>query len=74
VAVQRCILTIATQRSDAAGIDWDGDSPEVIAEQLGARYQQDERGEALPIDPDGGTSQPSANGARHESAYQRPTT
>jgi hypothetical protein len=73
-AVQRCILTVVAQRADAATIDWDGDSPEVIAEQLGARYQQDGRGEALPIEPDGGAPRPSTNGARHQDVFQRPST
>jgi len=73
-AVQRCILTIVAHRSDAAAIDWDADSPEVIAEQLGARYRQDERGDALPIEPEGEANRPSTNGSRHETTLQRPGT
>jgi hypothetical protein len=73
-AVQRCILIVVAHRNDAATIDWDGDSPEVIAEQLGARYQKDKRGDALPIDPAGESQRPSTNGARHENAFQQPAS
>ena len=50
--VQRCILSTLAHRDDAAEIDWDNDAPEVIAERLGARYQTDDRGSALPFEPD----------------------
>jgi len=73
-AVQRCILTVVAQRREAAAIDWDSDSPEVIAEQLGAHYRQDERGDALPIELGGDMPRPSSNGSRHENAFHQPTT
>lgn len=48
---QHCILTVLADRADAADVDWDYDAPEVIAERLGALYELDSRGVALPIDP-----------------------
>ena len=51
-ATQRCILSTLAQRAAVAEIDWDNDPPEVIAEQLGARYELDSQGAALPIEPD----------------------
>jgi hypothetical protein len=50
-ARQRCILTVVAERSAAGDIDWDNDAPESIAERLGAHYELDERGGALPIEP-----------------------
>ena len=49
---QRCILSTLARRADAAEIDWENDPPEAIAEQLGARYQLDGQGVALPFEPD----------------------
>lgn len=49
---QRCILSTLARRIDAAEVDWENDSPEVIAEQLGARYELDGQGVALPIEPE----------------------
>ena len=49
---QRCILSTLARRIDAAEIDWENDPSEAIAEQLGARYQLDDQGVALPIEPD----------------------
>ena len=49
---QHCILSTLARRADAAEVDWDDDAPEVIAEQLGARYRLDDNGAALPIEPD----------------------
>jgi hypothetical protein len=49
---QRCILSALADRADAADIDWDNDPPEVIAERLGVLYELDNRGIALPIDPE----------------------
>ena len=63
-AVQRCILSLAAQREAAAQIDWEADSPEVIAEQLGARYTLDERGAAVPIEPE--PAHISTNGSRSD--------
>lgn len=60
-ATQRCILTVVANREDAATIDWDNDPPEVIAEQLGARYQLDGRGVPQQIDPE--AARLSANGS-----------
>jgi hypothetical protein len=48
---QRCILSALADRAEAAEVDWDNDAPEVIAERLGALYELDSRGVALPIDP-----------------------
>ena len=59
-AAQSCVMTTTAHRSAAAEIDWDGDAPEVIAEQLGARYELDQRGQPLPVEP----AVPGTNGAR----------
>jgi hypothetical protein len=61
---QRCILSAVADRAAAAEIDWDSDPPEVIAERLGARYQLDARGGALPIDPEEQAPRIGDNGAR----------
>ncbi len=50
-ASQSCILSTEASLDHLAGIDWENDSPEVIAEHLGARYELDERGVAKPIVP-----------------------
>lgn len=50
-ASQSCILSTDASREDATEIDWENDPPEVIAERLGARYELDERGTAIPIEP-----------------------
>ncbi len=60
---QRCILSAVADRAAAADVDWDSDPPEVIAERLGARYQLDARGVALPIDPEEQAPRISNNGA-----------
>jgi hypothetical protein len=52
-ASQSCIVSTESTRDDVAEIDWENDSPEVIAERLGARYELDDRGVALPITPNG---------------------
>ena len=59
---QRCILSTLARRADAAEVDWENDAPEVIAERLGARYQVDTHGSALPIEPDEEVVRVSANG------------
>jgi hypothetical protein len=64
--VQRCILSTVAHRSDAAEIDWDNEPSEVIAERLGARYQLDARGDALPIEPEGEAVRVTTNGTRGE--------
>jgi hypothetical protein len=61
---QRCILSALADRDAAAEVDWDSDPPEVIAERLGARYQLDARGGALPIDPEEQAFRIGSNGAR----------
>ncbi len=50
-ASQSCIVSTEASREHLAEIDWENDPPEVIAEQLGARYELDERGIAKPIVP-----------------------
>lgn len=59
-ATQACIISTEAVRDAAAEVDWDDDAPEVIAERLGARYELDERGAAIPITPD--NQPPSTNG------------
>ena len=62
--VQRCILTTLARRADAAEVDWENDPPEAIAERLGARYQLDGRGAALPIEPDEDEVRAGVNGTQ----------
>ena len=50
-ASQKCIMSTVAQRDVAADLDWEDDPPEVIAERLGARYQLDDQGAAMPIEP-----------------------
>lgn len=64
--IQRCILSTLARRADAAEVDWESDPPEVIAERLGARYQLDGHGAALPIEPDEEAVRVSVNGARSD--------
>jgi hypothetical protein len=66
-ASQRCILSTLAPRNAAAEVDWDNDPPEVIAEQLGARYQLDGHGAALPIEPDEETVRAGVDGSRRDS-------
>ncbi len=63
-ANQRCILSTNAHRQDAAEIDWENDAPEVIAEQLGARYDLDERGHARSIQPRESPATADHDGAR----------
>lgn len=49
---QRCILSLLSDRATAAEVDWDDDPPEVVAEQLGARYQLDAQGAPEAIEPE----------------------
>ena len=49
---QRCILSTLGQRAAAAEVDWETDPPEAVVELLGGRYQLDNRGVALPFEPD----------------------
>jgi hypothetical protein len=66
-AIQRCILSTIARREDAAGIDWDDDPPETIAERLGARYQLDILGHPQAIEPDEEAVRISLNGS-HDGA------
>ena len=59
---QRCIMTTVAHRADAAQIDWDVDPPDVIAERLGARYEADNHGGALPVEPEEPKVRVSTNG------------
>ena len=54
---QACILTTVAERADAAEIDWDDEPPDVIAERLGARYELDDRGAAVPLEPEDAVAQ-----------------
>jgi hypothetical protein len=63
-ATQRCILSLLARRADAAEVDWENDAPGAILDRLGARYEVDSRGEALPIEPDEQAVRASANGSR----------
>jgi hypothetical protein len=61
-ASQHCIMSTVAHRADAAQIDWDSDPSDVIAERLGARYQLDSQGAALPVEPDDPKVRVSTNG------------
>ncbi|MGB2694883.1 MAG: hypothetical protein WBD55_06795 [Dehalococcoidia bacterium] len=65
---QRCILTTVAERAAAGDIDWDNDPPEAIAERLGARYELDARGGAVPVEPEGGAAHVNKNGSGVEPA------
>ncbi len=62
-ASQRCVLSTLARRDDAAQVDWEGDSPDAIAERLGGRYRTDASGTPLPIETDEEAVRVSANGA-----------
>ncbi|HZP56576.1 MAG TPA: hypothetical protein VFC53_03365 [Dehalococcoidia bacterium] len=51
-AAQRCILSTIASREVADNLDWDEMTPEEIVRGLGGRFSLDDRGNALPIDPD----------------------
>ena len=58
-STQRCILSTVCRREVADGLDWDGMEAGDIVRAFGGRYALDDRGNALPIDPDGnGTGVP----------------
>jgi len=65
IASQRCIMTTAANREDAAQVDWDTDPSDVIAERLGARYQIDSHGVPQEIAPDDPRIRVSANGSHN---------
>lgn len=54
VSTQECILSSVFRRETAAELDWDGSTPDEILSIVGARFRLNERGLALPIDPDAG--------------------
>jgi hypothetical protein len=51
---QRCILSTTARREVGDDLDWEGMESEAIVRAFGGRYLLDDRGNALPIDPDGG--------------------
>ena len=51
---QRCILSTTARREIADDLDWDGLEAEAVVQAFGGRYLLDDRGNALPIEPDGG--------------------
>ena len=61
-SAHRCILTTTAKRELADVMDWDELDPEEIVRAFGGRYSLDDRGQALPIDPDavGPTGVPAA--------------
>jgi hypothetical protein len=59
---QRCIMTTAANRADAALIDWDSDPADVIAERLGARYELDSQGAPRTVQPDDPAHRIATNG------------
>jgi hypothetical protein len=65
VAMQRCIMTTAATRAEAAVVDWDNEPPDVIAERLGARYAIDTHGVPQEIAPDDPGVRISTNGSHN---------
>ena len=59
---QRCILTTMAHRDLADVVDWDELDAEEVVRAFGGRFSLDDRGQALPIDPDsdGPTGVPAA--------------
>jgi hypothetical protein len=57
-SAQQCIISTVARREVADGLDWDAMEPEEIVRAFGGRYSLDDRGNALPIDPNG----PGSNG------------
>jgi hypothetical protein len=51
---QRCILSTTAHREIADHLDWEEMEPEAVVEAFGGRYLLDDRGNPLPINPDGG--------------------
>ncbi len=68
---QRCILSTLARRAAVADVDWENDPPEAITERLGARYQLDNHGGALPIAPDEEAVRLSVNGSRGNGQFDR---
>ncbi|HEX5478247.1 MAG TPA: hypothetical protein VFY79_00860 [Dehalococcoidia bacterium] len=53
---QQCILTVSCSRDVADVLDWDDMEAEEIMRAFGARFQLDDHGRALPLDPEAGPS------------------
>jgi hypothetical protein len=51
---QRCILSTTARREIADDLDWEEMEAEAVVEAFGGRYLLDDRGNPLPINPDGG--------------------
>jgi hypothetical protein len=49
---QRCIISTLARREIADDLDWDEMDAEEVVRAFGGRYLLDDRGNALPIDPD----------------------
>jgi len=49
---QRCILSTRAEREVAAEVDWEDADAEDVVRTFGGRYALDDRGNALPIEPD----------------------
>jgi hypothetical protein len=49
---RQCILSTIASRERAREVDWEGWTAAEIVEALSGRYRLDERGHALPVDPD----------------------
>jgi hypothetical protein len=52
-ATQRCVMTTTALREIADDLNWDELEAEQIIRAFGGRYLLDDRGNPLPIDPDG---------------------
>jgi hypothetical protein len=66
-ATQRCILSTVCERSVAETLDWDELDGEQIVRSFGGRFRLDDRGNALPIDPEG-AAPPGVPAAYYEDA------
>jgi hypothetical protein len=55
---QRCILSTVARREIADGLPWDEMTAEEVVEAFGGRFRLDDRGNPLPIDPEGGLKTP----------------
>ena len=49
---QRCIMSTVARREIADRLDWDEMDAEEVVRAFGGRYLLDDRGNAMPIDPD----------------------
>jgi hypothetical protein len=53
---QRCVLTTKADREVADDLAWDEMTADEVVHAFGGRYSLDDRGNALPINPDGARS------------------